>query len=434
LLRQRFLEPRAKEDEAMNSRMNWLLGAGLGAAAMYYFDPARGRYRRGLVRNQLVHAARKAQRGASITNRDFRNRSSGALAGLRSLLDFSQPDDVVLEQRVRACLGRVVAHPSSVEVTAQDGVVTLSGPILADEVRLLVDCVHHVRGVREVREELDVHAEPGNIPGLQGSPPQRPNARVARENWSPSARAASGIGGAVAVLCGLSARHRAAPLLSAAGLLLSTRALTNMPMRRLIGIGTGRNAVHVRKSIRIHASVEEVFRLWASFDRLPGLMTHVRRVRRVGTSDNQDRWRWTIRGKPGVQVEYDSVVTAREENRLLAWRTEDGGLLRHAGRVMFRPNDDGSTTVDVSMVYNPVAGALGHALAWLIGMDPKSQMDDDLLRMKTYLETGRRPRDAADAPEPRHVSPNRERPQFEARVGSAAEREPDEPPPAPVRH
>jgi uncharacterized membrane protein len=349
------------------------------------------------VRNQLVHAGHKAQRSVSVVRRDVGNRTTGVLAGFRSWLDFSRPDDDVLVQRVRSCLGRVVTHPSSVEVAASDGVVTLSGPILADEVRLLIDCVHHVHGVAGVRNELEVHTESGNTPGLQGTPPRKSGARpeLVQENWSPATRAAGGLGGALAALYGLERGGARGALVGAAGLLLASRALTNLSTRRLLGIGASRNAVDVHKSIRIHAPVEEVFSLWSSFEHLPQFMTHVRRVRRIATSGNQDLWRWTIRGKSGIQVEFDAVVTASDENRLLAWRTEGSGLLRHAGRVLFHENTDGSTTVDVRMVYNPVAGAVGHAIAWLIGADPKHQMDDDLLRMKTYLETGRRPRDAA---------------------------------------
>jgi uncharacterized membrane protein len=50
------------------------------------------------------------------------------------------------------------------------------------------------------------------------------------------------------------------------------------------------------------------------------------------------------------------------------------------------------------MSYTPPAGAVGHAVARLFGADPKSELNDDLMRMKVFLETGRRPRDAAGAP------------------------------------
>jgi uncharacterized membrane protein len=50
----------------------------------------------------------------------------------------------------------------------------------------------------------------------------------------------------------------------------------------------------------------------------------------------------------------------------------------------------------VRLNYNPPAGAIGHAVAGLFGADPKTEMDQDLVRMKTLIETGNPPHDAAD--------------------------------------
>jgi hypothetical protein len=47
------------------------------------------------------------------------------------------------------------------------------------------------------------------------------------------------------------------------------------------------------------------------------------------------------------------------------------------------------------MAYNPPAGAIGHGVAKLFGVDPKHELDADLLRLKTYLESGRPSHDAA---------------------------------------
>ena len=69
--------------------------------------------------------------------------------------------------------------------------------------------------------------------------------------------------------------------------------------------------------------------------------------------------------------------------------------MRHAGEVRFEPNGDGGTRLGVRLAYVPPAGALGHAVAALLGADPKSEMDADLMRMKTMIETGRPPHDAA---------------------------------------
>lgn len=381
----------------MTSGLRLLLSSGLGAAAMYYFDPARGRYRRALVRDQLVHAGHKTNHGASVVARDSRNRARGLAARMRSLLDRGQADDAVLTERVRACLGRAVSHPHAIQVQSMDGVITLTGPVLAAEVPLLVDCVLGVPGVRDVKNQLDVHAEPGRIPALQGGTPRHPGAGglFMQENWSPTERAASGLVGVLAALWGFGRHSFGGTLVGTAGLLLVGRAATNLPMRRLIGVGAPRHAVDVQKSIRIHAPLEKVFRLWDDFENFPMFMRHVRNVQRIGTSEDQERWHWTVTGPTGTEVEFDSVVTAREENALIEWRTEGDALVQHAGRVRFMDAGDGSTIVDVKMSYNPVAGAVGHVIAKLIGTDPKSQMDEDLLRMKTFLETGKLPRDAA---------------------------------------
>lgn len=382
----------------MNNPLKLLFATGLGAAAMYYFDPTRGRYRRALVRDQLVHGGHKATHGVSVVGRDSRNRAVGVFATLLSLFDRGQPDDALLVERVRACLGRAVTHPHSIKVEANDGVVTLSGPILQDEVPLLIDCALGVAGVKDLRNRLDVHAEAGHLPGLQGTPRRQPGERSAfmQANWSPTARAAGGLGGALAAIYGFGQRNAGGMLLGTAGLLLLGRAATNLEMRRLIGIGMPRHAVDVQKSIRIHAPVEKVFEVWDNFENFPKFMTHVRHVRRMKTFEDKERWRWTVTGPTGTEFEFDSVVTAREENRLLNWRTESSAFVQHAGQVRFQGNDDGSTTVDVKMIYNPVAGAVGHTIAWLLGADPKHQMDDDLLRMKSYLETGKLPRNAAE--------------------------------------
>lgn len=399
----------------MNHPLKWILTAGLGATAMYYLDPARGRYRRALVRNRLVHAGHSAKRGAAVVGRDTRNRVLGMAAQMRSRLDFTQPDDAVLVDRIRACLGRAVTHPHSVHVEARDGVVTLSGPILEREVPLLIDCVLGVRGVKELRDELESHTTAGRVPGLQGTPPPRrtgERAALMERSWSPALRAGSGLLGTIAALGGFRHRGLSGTLIGAGGLLLSLRAATNLELRRVVGIGASRHAVEVHKSIRIQAPVEQVFELWDDFEQFPRFMAHVRSVRPVHTEEDHDRWRWTMTGPTGMRFEFDSVLTAREENRLLAWRTCDGAFVQHAGRVTFHDNDDGSTTVDVNMVYNPVIGAVGHAVAWLLGADPKRQMDDDLLRMKTFLETGKPPRDAAEQQPPvmhrrsTHVSPS----------------------------
>ena len=51
--------------------------------------------------------------------------------------------------------------------------------------------------------------------------------------------------------------------------------------------------------------------------------------------------------------------------------------------------------MNIRLTYNPAAGGVGHIVALLFETDPKSQMDEDLVRMKSFIETGKVPSDAA---------------------------------------
>lgn len=380
----------------MPSRKAVLASAGIGAALMYYFDPDRGRRRRSLARDRMVHVAHRAQAGMDAAARDLRNRVSGTLATLRAVDNGTEVSDEVLRQRVRAQLGRVVSHPGSIEVLARDGVVTLSGPVLTGEVPRLLDRVLAVPGVRNIEDRLEAYDDPRHVPGLQGDPPRRGFERGAFRQtcWSPAERALAGAGGGLLALYGLRARGLARLACTAGGLTLFGRAASNLELRRLTGVGARRRAVDVQKTIHIKAPVEQVYAVWENFENFPSFMTHVHGVQRLDDGREQPRWRWTVTGPAGLELQFDTVTTAQEPARLLTWRTEPGSMVQHAGRVRFQPEDSG-TMVDIKMTYAPVAGALGHVVARLFGADPKHRMDDDLMRMKTYIETGIPPHDAA---------------------------------------
>jgi hypothetical protein len=98
------------------------------------------------------------------------NQASGIAASSSTKSNWEQdevPDDKLVA-RIKSKMGRYVSHPSAVKVTARSGHVTLSGPILADETRALIDCVNGVPGVRSVESRLDVHDFAGSHPSLQG--------------------------------------------------------------------------------------------------------------------------------------------------------------------------------------------------------------------------------------------------------------------------
>jgi uncharacterized membrane protein len=367
-----------------------------GASLMYFFDPTRGRRRRAIARDKFLSAVHHLKDLGAKTSQDLANRSRGLIAETAHRFQHDIPPDDVLEARVRSKLGRVVSHPHAIQVFVDNGDVVVSGQILRDEVPILLSTVRKVPGVRAVDAILNVHRTPGHVPALQGGHPRTgEQLDILQDNWSLATRAVVGSAGAAIAIHGFSRRGPSAKLIGLFGASLFVRAISNLDASRLTGIGAGRRAVDVNKSITIHAPVHEVFDFWRNYDNFPLFMHNVRNVQDLGYG----QCRWQVAGPAGSTVQFDAGITAFEENRRIAWATEPGALIGSEGVVRFTPLSRNSTHVMIQMTYNPPAGAIGDAVAALFGADPKSEMDEDLARLKTLIETGNFPHDAA-----RHAS------------------------------
>ncbi len=368
-----------------------LIGGALGALAMYFMDPNLGRRRRARTRDRVAHAAKVVNQGARVTARDTVHRAQGAWAEARRLFTPEEPvDDEALIGRVRAALGRVVSHPHAIEAAASGGHVTLIGPILSYEVRPLLRAVRGVSGVRAVSDQLTVYNEPGNVSALQGGEPRSGERfELLQENWSPAARVIVGGAGAALMLAATRARGGMCALLGVSGGALVARAASNRDHASLLGYGP--RGITVQKTIHVAAPVERVFEFWTDYQNFPRFMHNVRDVRPI--ADNRSHW--VVAGPAGVPVQWTAEVTRVIPGELIEWRSISDSDVRHEGAVRFVGNGDAGTRVSVQLSYLPPAGAFGHAVATMFGADPKSEMDADLLRMKSMIETGHAPHDAA---------------------------------------
>jgi uncharacterized membrane protein len=368
-------------------------GIGIGAGLMFVLDPDRGARRRALLRDKAARTVNKTGDALDATSRDLAQRAQGVVAATRARLRAEPIDDDVLRARVRSKLGRIVSHAHAIQVSARAGRVTLSGPILASEMNDLLAAVERVRGVAEVENRLEPHKTADNIPALQGGAP-RPGERseLMQENWPPAVRLLVGAAGGTLVVYGGMRRDGFGAGLAVVGASLVARGVTNLEFRRLTGVGAGRRAVDIQKTIDVIAPIEQVYDFWLNYENFPRFMRHVRDIRATASPGQSH---WTVAGPAGAPVEFDAVITDQRLNEVLAWKTIEGSPVEHAGLVRFDPNPDGSTRVHLRVSYNPPAGALGHALAALLGGDLKTKMDQDLVRMKTLIETGRPPHDAA---------------------------------------
>lgn len=177
-----------------------LTGIALGAASAFMLDPQLGRRRRALLRDRIAQV--RALRGGPVT-------------------------DDGLVGRVRASLGRYVSHPRAVHVTVQDGIVTLTGEVLAGEHPALIGALRFMPGVKDVADRLDVHSGAEGMSSLQDA-------------WPPRTRALVGGAGALLVVYALARGGLRGVAAIACGAALLARAKANQPLQDLLRAARGK--------------------------------------------------------------------------------------------------------------------------------------------------------------------------------------------------
>ncbi|MGA9341992.1 MAG: BON domain-containing protein [Rhodanobacteraceae bacterium] len=150
-------------------KLTTLAALAAGAAAMYYFDPARGRRRRVIAQDKMLSATNDMRDYARGQAKHALDQGRGAVANLRSRLRKEFPTDDQLNERIRARLGHLIAHPHSVLTSVADGRVVLHGKIAARDLNKLMSTLWALRGVVAIENHLETNGHPVNDPSLQGA-------------------------------------------------------------------------------------------------------------------------------------------------------------------------------------------------------------------------------------------------------------------------
>lgn len=198
-----------------------------------------------------------------------------------------------------------------------------------------------------------------------------------KSRWSPAQRALAGMIGAGLATSGYVRGGLLGLAMCLGGAGLIARAAAN---EELGALARGKG-FSVDRTVRIQAPVERVYAYWRDFAHFPQWMSHVREVRDIGGG----RYHWVVDGPAGAPVEWDSQLTRESENRELAWRSVGESTVDNAGRVRFE-RDGEDTRVHIEFHYAPPGGILGEAVAKAFGVDPASEMDDDLGRLAARIE------------------------------------------------
>jgi uncharacterized membrane protein len=121
-------------------------------------------------------------------------------------------------------------------------------------------------------------------------------------------------------------------------------------------------------------------------------MSNVQEVRDLGNGCSH----WSIRGPAAEPVEWEARIKEFKRPEILSWSSEPGAAVSHSGTIRFHPEGEG-TRVSIQMSCSPPAGTFTHNVQSLFHGDPKQQLHNDLLHMKTFIEASRPPREAAQA-------------------------------------
>jgi hypothetical protein len=113
--------------------------AAAGALAMYYLDPELGAQRRRLL--------------AELVRSGFPGERRQARQRMRAYHRVTQADpqsDADLRDQIQTRLGRLVSHPGAIDVSVSNGVVRLSGRVLAKERDGMLEQVQQMPGVQKL--------------------------------------------------------------------------------------------------------------------------------------------------------------------------------------------------------------------------------------------------------------------------------------------
>jgi osmotically-inducible protein OsmY len=132
----------------------------IGVGAAYFFDPRLGRRRRHVARDRAAKMVRTATRVTGKKARFSAGKARGVYARGRQIVvpPTVESDDAIVEQRIRSeALRDVGISSSDIDLTVEDGVVTLIGSVPGDKPASdLVARVQKVPGVADVAAMLRV--------------------------------------------------------------------------------------------------------------------------------------------------------------------------------------------------------------------------------------------------------------------------------------
>jgi hypothetical protein len=142
------------DNEAEQAMKLGTIGAvAAGALAMYYMDPELGEQRRAYLADLM-------RTGWSGGDRRSQGRGRPVRRAYHRPTPVDPRSDAELRDRIQGRLGRLVSHPGAIQIQVDDGVVRLTGRVLAKERDGLLEQVRQMPGVHQLVNAMSAHDYP----------------------------------------------------------------------------------------------------------------------------------------------------------------------------------------------------------------------------------------------------------------------------------
>ncbi|HSF10223.1 MAG TPA: SRPBCC family protein [Nitrospirales bacterium] len=144
--------------------------------------------------------------------------------------------------------------------------------------------------------------------------------------------------------------------------------------------------VHLRESITINRSQEDLYSFWRDFKNLPRFMQNIVAVQEL----DERHSRWQARGPFNKNFHWEAEILEERQNELIKWRTiEIHSNLEHEGVLSLRrAAGNRGTILSLDCRWTPPGGVFGATMAKLLPDDPARQVSEDLRRFRQLMEAG----------------------------------------------
>ncbi len=141
--------------------------------------------------------------------------------------------------------------------------------------------------------------------------------------------------------------------------------------------------IRLQRTIEVNTPIEVAYDFWKAFTNYSRFMSYIQEVR----VNEKFGLTWTIVGPVEIPIRWKANLSAMIPNQLIAWKSLPKSMIMNSGHILFQSTHHGEKTqIHVDLIYAPPAGMIGHEVSRILGFDPRTRIDGDLLTMKNLIE------------------------------------------------